>query len=85
MSEPDPKPPRPHRPRHGASPLDAILVLGTLGVIGGVLLGLFVLTVPQANLPIISGLAGAMVSAVISGYAGYRWGASEAQKQAGEP
>ena len=61
--------------------LDTILVLGSLVIIGGVLLGLFVKEVPQANLPIIASLASAMLGAVIAGYAGYRWGASDALKK----
>lgn len=64
-----------------ANVLDTILVLGALVIIGGVLVGLFVTTVPTANLPIIASLASALVAAVIAGYAGYRWGASDALKK----
>lgn len=68
-------------PSNQANFLDSILVLGALVIIGGVLVGLFVTTVPQANLPIIASLASALVAAVIAGYAGYRWGASDALKR----
>lgn len=61
--------------------LDTILILGTLAILGGVLLGLFVTNIPQANLPIIASLASALLAAVVAGYAGYRWGASDALKK----
>jgi lysozyme family protein len=73
--------PKPAAPSNQANILDTLLILGTLVIIGGVLLGLFITTIPQANLPIIASLASALLAAVVAGYAGYRWGASDALKK----
>lgn len=65
--------------------LDGALVVATVLIVGGVLLGLFYVKVPQENLPIIAGIASGLVSAVIAGYAGYRWGASHSQRRTSGP
>lgn len=64
------------------SRLDAMLVIGALVLVGGVLGGLFFARVPQANLPIIASLAGFLAGSILGGYAAYRWGASDAMKKA---
>lgn len=66
----------------GPSLLDFLLVFGVLLIVGGVLYGLFQVTDLKATLPIIASMASALISAVISGYAAYRWGASDAMKKA---
>lgn len=84
MTDTPPAKPRakPRHPRgHGTAWLDNILVLGSLLIVGGVLLGLFLATVPTANLPIIAGVTGTLVGTVIGGYAGYRWGASASMRR----
>jgi hypothetical protein len=60
--------------------LDLIAVGGAMATVAGVLFGLFAVTVPQAQLPVIASLAGLIAGTVLGGYAGYRWGASEAMK-----
>jgi hypothetical protein len=72
-------------PNPAASPLDACLVLGGLAIIGLVLCGLFLVKVPQENLPIVAGLAGTLLGTVVGGYAAYRWGASDAMKRIASP
>jgi hypothetical protein len=47
--------------------------------------GLFNVTDIKATLPIIASMASALISAVISGYAGYRWGSSAALKKTSHP
>jgi hypothetical protein len=56
--------------------LDAALVLVCLAILAGVLAVLSFVKVPQENLPILSGLTSSVITGVIMGYAGYRWGAS---------
>jgi hypothetical protein len=53
--------------------LDAILIVAGLLIIGGSIAGLFLLTVPSDNLPIVSGLVGTLLGTVIGGYTGFRW------------
>lgn len=69
-------------PRDTINLLDAILVTGVLLILAGVLAVLAFLQVPQANLAIMASLASGMMGTVIGGYAGYRWGASDALKRA---
>jgi len=59
-----------------ATRLDAIVVVGALIIVAGVLLGLFTMVDPKLSLPIIAGVTGTLVGTVLGGYAGYRWGAS---------
>lgn len=79
MEDP-PGAPKPAR-QSSTSLLDAITVSGSLIIIGGVLFGLFVTTVPSPQLPVIASLAGLIGGTVLGGYAGYKWGASEALKK----
>jgi len=62
--------------------LDAVLVIGVLLIIGGVCWVLAYRDVPQANLAILASIVSGLMGAVIGGYAGYRWGASDALKRA---
>lgn len=81
MAEAKPSPAAPSRPRgskDGPNLLDYIMVVGALMIVGGIVLGLFVATDIKLTLPIIASVASALISAVIAGYAGYRWGASQA-------
>lgn len=80
MSDPTPDPVRSSKPAGGN--LDAILVVGALALVGGGLAGLFLMTVPQANLPIIASLLSFLSGSVLGAYAGFRWGASDAMKKA---
>ncbi len=54
--------------------LDAILVVGSLVMLGGVFWALVYREIPQANLPILSGLVGSTVGTMLGLYAGARWG-----------
>lgn len=63
------------------SRLDGVLVIGVLLIVAGVLFGLFQVADIKATLPIIASVVSALISAVIAGYAGYRWGASMANKK----
>lgn len=54
--------------------LDAVLVIGSLGMLGGVFWALVYREIPQANLPILSGLVGSTVGTMLGLYAGARWG-----------
>jgi hypothetical protein len=67
--------------KDGPNPLDYIMVIGGLVIVGGVVLGLFVATDIKLTLPIIASIASAIISAVIAGYAGYRWGASQTSER----
>jgi len=60
--------------------LDAIVVVGSVAIIGGGIAGLMFLDVPSDNLPIVAGLLGTVMGTILGGYAGFRWGASVAQK-----
>lgn len=64
--------------------LDAIVVIGSLGIIGGALAGLMLLKVPTDQLPIVAGTLGTLLGTAIGGYAGFRWGSNVASKQAAE-
>jgi hypothetical protein len=88
MSEPDTGAPAPAPPaarKDGPNPLDYIMVVGGLLIVGGVVLGLFVATDIKLTLPIIASIASAIISAVIAGYAGYRWGASQSTDRTPPP
>jgi len=60
--------------------LDAIVVVSSVVIIGGGIGGLMLLDVPSDNLPIVAGLLGTIMGTILGGYAGFRWGASVAQK-----
>lgn len=64
--------------------LDAIVVVGSLAIIGGTLAGLMVLKVPTDQLPIVAGTLGTLLGTAIGGYSGFRWGSNIASKQAAE-
>lgn len=64
--------------------LDAIVVCASIVIIGGAVGGLMFLEVPQNNLPIVASLLGTLLGTIVGGYAGFRWGASVASKQANE-
>lgn len=61
-------------------PLDAALVLASTALLGGVVVILAFVHVPQENLPILASIASGIFGSVLSGYAGFRWGASVAGK-----
>ena len=81
-AEPGAQAPAPEPQRDTINLLDAILVTGVLLILAGVLAVLAFLQVPQANLAIMASLASGLMGTVIGGYAGYRWGASDALKRA---
>lgn len=60
--------------------LDAIVVVGSVLIVGGSIAGLMFRPVPTDNLPTLAGLLGTLLGTVIGGYAGFRWGASQTTK-----
>jgi hypothetical protein len=64
-----------------ANDLDKALVIGTLLIIAGVIAALIFVNINQSQLAIIASLASGLMGAVIGGYTGYRWGASDALKK----
>lgn len=60
--------------------LDAIVVVGSLTIVGGGCLALALLRIPSENLAVLAGLLGTIAGTILGGYAGFRWGASVAQK-----
>jgi uncharacterized membrane protein YeaQ/YmgE (transglycosylase-associated protein family) len=64
-----------------ANALDTILVVGTLLIIAGVIAALIFVSIDQSQLAIIASLASGLMGAVVGGYTGYRWGASDALKK----
>jgi len=56
--------------------LDAIVVVGSLAIVGGGIGALVFFTVPGENLAVVSGLLGTIAGTILGGYAGFRWGAS---------
>lgn len=64
--------------------LDAIVVVGSLTIIGASMAGLMLLQVPTDQLPIVAGTLGTLLGTAIGGYAGFRWGSNIASKQAAE-
>lgn len=74
----------PKAPVGADSHLDDILVVGVLVIVAGILLGLFQADI-KLTLPTIASFGSALISAVIAGYAGYRWGASDAMKKVAVP
>jgi hypothetical protein len=54
--------------------LDAMVVCACLALLGFVFWALIFRVIPQANLPILSGLVGATVGSMLTMYAGARWG-----------
>lgn len=65
----------------GPSPLDYILIIGALGLLGYGLHGLMMGDVSEANLPTIASLLSFLTGTILGGYAGYRWGASATMKR----
>lgn len=73
--------------RRGAGPslLDFVLVIGALSLVGYGVHGLMTFTsIPQANLPTLASLLSFLTGSILGTYAGYRWGASDAMKKAGD-
>jgi uncharacterized membrane protein YeaQ/YmgE (transglycosylase-associated protein family) len=64
-----------------SSQIDTILVVGTLLIIAGVVAALIFVTINQAQLAILASIVSGLMGAVIGGYTGYRWGASDALKK----
>lgn len=60
--------------------LDAALLAASVILLAFVIWVLSFVHVPQENLPILASLASGIFGSVISGYIGFRWGASEAAK-----
>lgn len=60
--------------------LDAIVVVGSLTIVGGGTAALIFFTVPGENLAVVSGLLGTIAGTILGGYAGFRWGASVGQR-----
>lgn len=54
--------------------LDAILVVGCLGLLAYAMWALVTREIPQSQLAILSGIVGATVGAILTAYAGSRWG-----------
>ena len=55
--------------------LDALVVCGAMLIVGGVVFGLVTRSIPENNLPVLAGLGGTVL-ALVTAYAGFRWGAS---------
>ena len=68
-------------PRSATNRLDAVLVILALIILGGAMLVLAFVHVPQENLPILASLASGILGTVIGSYVGFRWGASDASKR----
>lgn len=71
-------------PKRDYETLDALVVLGTLIIIGCSLAALIYVKIPSEQLPIVASLLGTLVGTIIGGYAGFRWGSNLANKQAAE-
>jgi xanthosine utilization system XapX-like protein len=63
--------------------LDAIAVVMSLALVGGIIVGLFVFKIDDAVAPIISSLATAILGIPVS-YGAFRWGNSLGAKQAAD-
>ncbi len=71
-------------PPTNTATLDAAVVVLTLLIVGGGLAALAVLNIPDKNLPIFASILTGLMSLVVGGYAGFRWGSSvTAKKMAG--
>lgn len=53
--------------------LDAIVVVGSLMMLGGVLYALIMINIPSDQLPIVAGLAGTIFGGTVGAYGGARW------------
>jgi hypothetical protein len=62
--------------------LDAVVVIGSLTIVGGGCVALALVKIPSENLAVLAGLLGTIAGTILGGYAGFRWGASVAQKTA---
>lgn len=69
-------------PKRNYETLDAIVVIGAMLIVGGGVAGLMLLRVPSENLAVVAGLLGTIAGTILGGYAGFRWGASIANKEA---
>lgn len=67
-------------PKDGPNALDFVLVIGAMLMVGGGLVGLF-LGDQKQTLPIIASILSFLCGSILGGYAGYRWGASDALKK----
>lgn len=68
-------------PKRNYETLDAIVVIGAMLIVGGGVVGLMLLRVPSENLAVVAGLLGTIAGTILGGYAGFRWGASIANKE----
>lgn len=56
--------------------IDLWAVTAVLAIVGGSVWALVSMHIPEAQLAILASLDSALLSAVVAGYAGFRWGAS---------
>lgn len=61
--------------------LDAIVVVGSLTIVGCGIGALIFWQVPGENLAVVSGLLGTIAGTILGGYAGFRWGASTKERE----
>lgn len=61
--------------------LDSAVVLATLLIVGAGLAALATLPIPDKNLPIFASILTGLMSLVVGGYAGFRWGSSVTAKK----
>lgn len=65
--------------------LDSAVVLTSLLIVGGCLAALAFANIPKENLPIFAALTSSLLTLVVGGYAGFRWGSSvTAKRMAGQ-
>jgi hypothetical protein len=69
-------------PKRNYETLDAIVVIGAMLIVGGGVAGLIFFIIPSENLAVVAGLLGTIAGTILGGYAGVRWGASVANKDA---
>lgn len=69
-------------PKRDYHTLDAIVVTGAMVIVGGGIVGLIFRVIPSENLAVLAGLLGTIAGTILGGYAGFRWGASVANKEA---
>jgi hypothetical protein len=61
--------------------LDAAVVLTALLIVGGSLAALAFANIPKENLPIFAALVSSLLTLVVGGYSGFRWGSSVTAKR----
>lgn len=70
-------------PQRNYETLDAIVVIYSLTLVGGILVGLFVMKLDPAVAPIVASLGTALLGLPVA-YGAFRWGNSLGAKQAAE-